>query len=347
MSRIHPRRTRRFPTVLDSRFFRGALALACLLPGWLGRASAQAIPGYVVLPLSPMHLANQATLRVTLNGHSTMLVLDTGATVTLLDSGFYRGASSKATTVNKADLPPALQQHVSANGQSAEVGYIESLKSGAMDFGKGPVIVTDLSSGLGRYNNYHADSAVGGLLGEDILHRYAAIIDWRRRGVYFNTDPSKRLKLGPGLLAAGWIAIPMEPANSRHFLVPCTVSGKQVRLIVDTGAEFTTFVPGVVPLNVIYNRDAGTSMGHLASTGTALSMIGGDSVMHPARVLNWKIGNYEVSSSSVAVGNIPHGLLTMQAGGDGPILGLLGAEVLAANNAIVDVGGSTLYLKRK
>ena len=344
---MQARPLRRPLSSLRGPFLGAALAAACLLPGVVGRASAQGIPGYVVLPLSPMQLANQATLRVTMNGKSTMLVLDTGAPLTLLDNGFYQGARSQATTVNKADLPPGMQQHVTANGQAAEVGYIDGLKAGAMDFGKSPVVVTDLSATLGSYNHYHAQSAIGGLLGEDVLHRYSAIIDWRRHGVYFNTDPSKRLKLGPGLIASGWTAVPMEPASSQHFLVPCTVAGKPVRLIVDTGAEFTTFIPGIVPLNIIYNRDTGTSMARLASTGTALSMIGGDSMMHPARVTHWQVGNFEVDSSSVAVGSIPRGLLNLQAKGDGPILGLLGAEFLAKNNAILDIGGSTLYLKAK
>ena len=345
MNRLCPRKV--CLSRLRAWVFRAVLTAVCLLPDGVSRVSAQSIPGYVVLPLTPMERANQATLRVNLNGQSTRLVLDTGANVTLVDSGFYRGARSQATTVTKADLPAGMQKHVNANGQAAEIGYIDSLTSGAMNFGRGPVLVTDLRSNFGRYNSYHAQAAIGGLLGEDILHRYAAIIDWRRRGVYFNTDPSKRLKLGPGLIGAGWTAVPMAPSPSRHFVVPCTVSGKPARLIVDTGAQFTTFVPGVVPLHILYNRDTGSSVTRLASTTMPLSLIGGDSTMNPARVEHWKIGDFEVASSNVAVATIPHGLLAIQAGGDGPILGLLGAEVLAANNAIVDVGGSTLYLKAK
>ena len=314
----------------------------------VGRVSAQGgIPGYVVLPLSPMGRANQATLRVTLNGRSTMLILDTGASRTALDSRFYHGVRSTATTVNPSELPLESQRQLRVNGQKAEVGYIDSLKSGPMDFGKGPVIVTDLSATTAVYNNYHAQGAVSGLLGEDLLHRYSAIIDWRRRGVYFNTDPSKRMKLGPGLIAAGWTAVPMAVSSVRHFIVPCTVNGKAVRLDVDTGAQFTTFSPGIVPLTVIYNQDTGPSMRRIASATGTLSMIGGDILLHPARVEHWKIGNYEVPSSSVAVSAVPSLFLTQEAAGDGPILGFLGAEVLAANNAIVDVGGSTLYLKSK
>ena len=291
--------------------------------------------------------ANHTALRVNLNGQSALLIVDTGAPLTVLDRQFYRGASSKTTTIKEADLPPGLQKKTEANGQPAEVGYIDSLKSGAMDFGKGPVIVTDLSGTVARYNNAHPQNIVAGLMGEDILHRYSAIIDWRRRGIYFNTDPSKRIKVGPALVAAGWTAVPMATGNGRHFFVSATVSGKPVRLLVDTGAQFTTFTEGVVPLNIIYNRDNGTSIGHLAATTMTLSMIGGDMSMHPARVEHWKLGSYEIVSASVAVARLPERLAKEQSDGDGPILGVAGAELLAANNAIIDVAGSTLYLKRK
>ena len=214
-----------------------------------------------------------------------------------------------------------------------------------MDFGKGPALVVGLTAGMERYNSEHSQMAVGGLMGEDILHRYSAVIDWRRRGVYFNTDPSKRIKMGPGFIAAGWTAIPMATSNDRHFFVPCTVSGRPVRLMVDTGAQFTTFIDGILPLTTIYNRDTGGSMARIGSTGMTLSMIGSDMEMHPARVEHWKIGNFEIAKSSVAVAKLPHALVNEQVAGDGPILGVLGAELLASNHAIIDVGGSTLYLK--
>ena len=323
---------------------RTLLAIVGLSVAGVSGINAEGIPGYVVLPLVPMIHTNQATVRVALNGRRTMLLLDTGATTTLLDTKFYQGARSKSVTIKKEDLPPELQK-VNANGEHAEIGYIESFTAGSTDFAKGPVVVADLTRSMGAYNAAHTATAVGGLLGEDFLHKYAAIIDWRRRGVYLNTDPSKRMKLGAGLSAAGWTAIPMAPTDSRHFTVQSTVSGKPVRLVVDTGAQFTTFKEGVVPLTIIYNRDTGPSMERLMSTSSTMSMIGLDSTMHPARVEHWKIGDYEIASANVAISKFPLGLLAQHSAGDGPILGVLGAEQLALNNAILDIGGPTLYLK--
>ena len=269
------------------------IAAGCCLAPLAGHAQG-GIPGYAVVPLDLIGTANQATMRVTINGESALLMLDTGASTTVLDSRFYKGVRSQPGSVGQDQLPPEIPRRTKANGESAEIGTISSMQAGGMNFGTGPVVVLDLSHMVARYNNLHGSSQIAGLLGEDILRRYAAIIDWRRRGVYFNFDSSKRVKLGPGLTQSGWTAVPMQPSR---------------------------------PL-----------------TGRA-TMIGLDSAVNPATVENWKIGNYAVSSWNVGVQALPPNLLSEESAGEGPVLGLLGAEFLAANNAIIDIAGSTLYLK--
>ncbi len=334
---------------LGKRNFAFVLPLALVGLGLLTpapvRAEPSSLPGYVILPLTSMGRANQACIRATINGQSTMLMVDTGAYATVLDTRFYQGVRSKPGSVGEDQLPVELQHKVSANGEKAEVGYISSMTSGAMNFSHGPVVVTDLSRQLNQFNNLHHAGAVGGLLGEDILHKYSAFIDWRRRGIYFNTDPARRMNVGRAFVAAGWTAVPMSPTSGRHYTVQCTIEGKPVRLLVDTGAQFTTLRTGVMPLPIIYNRDTGGSMARLASTGMTMSMIGMDSSSYPARLEHWKIGDYEIAKSNVAVNKFPAMFGNEQSSGDGPLLGVLGAEVLAANNAIIDISGSALYLK--
>lgn len=310
-------------------------------------AAQNGIPGYVVLPLALMEHANQASVRAEVNGKRTLLVLDTGATTTLLDDSFYRGSLPKGGGVKSSELPPELKKKVDANGQKAEYAMVDDLKLGGLDVGKRPVVVTDLGANLGQYNRTHSSEAITGLVGEDLLHEYGAIIDWGRRGVYLNTDKSKRLKLGPALLSAGWTAVPMAPTNARHFSVEAVVEGKKVRLIVDTGAQFTTFVPGIVPLNgMMYNfGKQGATGSHIQSTGMTMAMINHASTAYAAKVEHWKIGGFEIASSVVSVTPMPASLLKESSTGEGPMLGLVGAEVLAKHYAIIDVAGSTLYLK--
>ena len=309
-------------------------------------AAEGSIPGYVVRPLTLTGQGNQATLRVSVNGQKTMLILDTGAPVTALDTSFFKGTVPKTGGANQDQLPAELRRPVNANGQRAEIGMVNSLQAGPLDFGKHPVVLTDLRTNFAQYNNRFSNAQISGLIGQDILQEYGAVIDWRRRGVYFNTDKTKRMKLGGGLAAAGWTAVPMSSTEGRHYTVACTVEGQPVRLIVDTGSDFTTFTPGVVKFShMMYNHDTGRSMSHLQSNALTMSMINGNAVGYPAKVERWKIGNYEIASSVVLVSPVPEGLTKEHSAGDGPILGLLGAEVLASNSAIIDVAGSMLYLK--
>ncbi len=338
---------RRFPVFVFVRCLVIVL-LSCIVgvtPASLA-AAASSIPGYAIVPLTILPRTNQTTVRVAVNGQSTMLILDTGASTSLLDRNFYKGAQSKASSVAESDLPAGIPSQTKGNGLKAEVGYV-SLKAGNADFGKGPVSVMDLSSMFGAYNSRHGAGAIGGLLGEDVLRRYAAIIDWRRRGVYFNLDSSKRMKnLGKELTAGGWTAVPMSSTSGRRFTVPCTVGSQPAKLLVDTGAGFTAFSPGIVPLKMLYNRDTGPSMARLASLEATSSMIGGDSTSYPADLEHWKIGAYEIDHSTVAVHRFPPHSMDDESPGAGPMLGLLGPEILARNNAIIDIAGSTLYLKR-
>ena len=95
---------------------------------------------------------------------------------------------------------------------------------------------------------------------------------------------------------------------------------------------------------MIYHVD--NSVGtRLQTAAVSMSMINSNAVAYPARIENWKIGNYAVKSSVVTVHPMPSTLTSEQSSGEGPMLGLLGAEVLANNSAIIDIAGTTLYLK--
>lgn len=336
-------------STVSSRFGRIAAATCFSLGLSAVVAAAQnGIPGYVVLPLALMDRANQATVSAEVNGRRTRFILDTGAPRTHLDTSFFRGSLPKGGNAKPSDLPPELRGKLNANGQKAEFGIVDSLKLGGLDLGKRPVVVTDLSGTLGAYNHYHAGLAVSGLMGVELLQEYGAIIDWARRGIYLNVDKSKRLKLGPALVAAGWTAVPMAPTNGRHYSVQATVEGKKVRLLVDTGAEFTTFASGVMKLgNMIYNHSESAATGsRIQSTAMSMSMINSSAIAYMAKVEHWELGEFEISSSVVSVSPISRSELNESSAGEGPVLGLLGAEVMARHHAIIDVAGSTLYLKR-
>ncbi len=318
-----------------------ALICAALFSASVRGKAADSLPGYVVLPLTLVG-PHTAGLRATINGHHTTLIVDTGAPLTVLDRRLYKGVVTSTTTANAsslpADFPKSTQAQRSAGRHRANrepPGRRDALRQRAV-LRHGPVghVTTDYRD----YNATHPDDPVGGLIGEDILRHYAAIIDWPRRGIYFNTDPSKRLKLGPGLVAAGWTAVPMERTSGRHFAVSSTVNGKPYQLIVDTGAEFTT-----VDVSQLNYHDA-SYLPYVRGT-MRTQMIGGISEGRPMYLKDWMLGSYHVPEVSVLGELLPGGLTNETSAAHGPVLGLLGREVLARNSAIIDISGSTLYVK--
>ena len=50
------------------------------------RAADSGLPGYVIVPLSNMARSNQACIRTTINGHSTLLMPDLCSTLGLLSA---------------------------------------------------------------------------------------------------------------------------------------------------------------------------------------------------------------------------------------------------------------------
>ena len=86
------------------------------------RADEGRLPGYVVVPLTPMGRANQACIAVSINGRSTRLILDTGAYATVLDDHFYQGVHAQPSGVSEDQLPSELRKKVTANGEKAQVG---------------------------------------------------------------------------------------------------------------------------------------------------------------------------------------------------------------------------------
>ena len=143
----------------------------------------------------------------------------------------------------------------------------------------------------------------------------------------------------------GWTAVPMTSTGHHHFTVACTVEDQAMRL-VDTGAGSTIFDKDAVHLrNTMYNSSNGNHLGHFASNHLEMRSFGLSTTAYLAHLENWKVGPYSIQRSVVLSQATPAGLVTGGSGGEAPVIGLLGAEVLAANNAIVDVAGSTLYLK--
>ncbi len=263
-------------------------------------------------------------------------MLDTGANGTALNQSTY-GSLLKSNT----PLPKGLPKTTSFNGASVAVTVAPDFRIGNYNLGSLPVVVVpnrylyDVSLGRGSDDDRRYD----GLMGEEILRHCNAMVDCGRLALYLNTGPARKLTVDAGFVQAGWTRVPMSDVHN-DFTVPCTINGHHFRLLVDTGAPFTTMNHQLLDAAHLETRDVPGFRGGLVGTRAEDTGL--------VTILGMQVGNYVVPS--VHVLSTPQSFA--QFGGsndqlkDGAIVGLFGCDALAANSAVVDIGNKVLYLKR-
>ncbi len=263
-------------------------------------------------------------------------MLDTGASFTLLSDGRYKSLLSAADH----KLPAGVPATISVNGMRSPVAMAPGFQVGNTDIGTLPVCLV-ASSYLYDHQMLYvpgSDRQYDGLLGENILRHYHAIVDCGRMALYLNTDPARKVNLGPAFTHAGWTRVPMTNFGN-DFTVPCTLNGHHFRLVVDTGAPFTHFDKDKLSNAHLYATDISLRGGVIGSQPKAGGYLALDSL---------RVGDYTSETTQVMV---TPGLgeafeHVKAASSDTPVLGLLGGNFLANNGAIIDVSDQTLYLKR-
>ena len=183
------------------------------------------------------------------------------------------------------------------------------------------------------------DRRYDGLLGEELLRHCNAMVDCGRLALYLNTGPARKLSVSTAFVNAGWTRVAMSDVHN-DFTVPCTINGHHFRMLVDTGAPFTTVNRALLDAAQLQSRDLPGFRGGLVGTraqDTGLVTVAG-----------MKVGDYTVPNihmittpQSFAQFGGPH-----DESQEGAIVGLFGCDALAANAAVVDVGNKALYLKR-
>lgn len=130
--------------------------------------------------------------------------------------------------------------------------------------------------------------------------------------------------------------MPIRVTKGWNLYVDSKLNGKPAQLMIDTGA-FTTLIhrPFVREMQ-LKTRDTPYTSGavNLDERGLQLAVI-----------RRFAVGPYLVKGKEVGVMNLDgliHGELLR---GEPPVAGLLGSEFLHRNNAIIDFGARTLYLK--
>ncbi len=267
-------------------------------------------------------------MEAVVNGHRARLVVDTGAGYSVLEAG--RARSLGVSPVG-ADSPYG--QFTNLNGESYRVGYINSLRAGAMDFGSGPIaLFTPANAPAAEASRQNGDND-DGVLGADILTRYKAVINCFTKTIFFKTDSSAHLKIAQFATSQHFVKVPLREEVTRAFTVPASINGHPCRLLVDTGAFVTTF-------DLRRAKEFGLSF-----TPTKMSGSFTDGVSRQVgigQVSNLMIGNYHLPPQTLAGTVLPDFAVEQ---GQGRVAGILGMELLAFSRGIIDFDSMSLFLK--
>src|SRR6266581_8503580 len=131
------------------------------------------LPGYKAVPVRYGPL-NKMIMSVRINGQPANLLVDTGASQTILDTD-----AAESFGVKPSQRGLRYIRFTQINGQFLPVGFAQNLTAGNMKFG---------SSLVALRNSIHSQketSRVDGVLGLDILLRYKAVINCRTKLVFF------------------------------------------------------------------------------------------------------------------------------------------------------------------
>jgi predicted aspartyl protease len=304
----------------------------------LGLLAGQGLAGAKLERRSGNHLF----VPVSINNKKAALMIDTGAPITLIDknSAATFGLKVENTTINVAWIFGAGWEHYGT--------------SKANSIAMGNCVVTNVPVALADESSMNTDISsvstgshiptinklphIHGLFGAREMAKYGMIIDCARQMLYINPNgPTAAVSqsLANFLSTRGFTRIPMRRNSSGHFDVPGALNGHSTRFIVDTGASTTlvdkkTAIEAGVSLRAtMFGADAGG--GRLEPLGTGI-------------VKELTLGDFTIPKADVTVVNVSGDMLHSKTAAESNA-GLVGAEYLAFNFAVIDVGGMALYLR--
>ena len=277
-----------------------------------------------------VRVENFYRLPINSNGKAGDLIVDTGAPVSVVFRASLRKLALTETATNL---------HAGgAFGKSSEFfgkAIIHSFNMGNCTLLNVPVAVASDREGSGPFRQYGTSD---GLLGLHEMVQYGAVLDLGNRLLFVRpAGPSQEIAAAAKsiLTRMGYTAVDLSEARS-YLRVAASINGWPCHLLVDSGA----FLTSIDSASAAKARIGGVRTG-LVAEGVGNSS-GRVSI---AKFPSLRVGSYEIKSASAAVMRLSSEILAT--GTDVEMAGLLGAEYLGRNSAVIDFNSGTLYLKPK
>jgi predicted aspartyl protease len=258
----------------------------------------------------PKHLVVKADL----NRVSASLMVDTGTPMTnIARDKLERFGLTEQQTSSRVTSPLG-----SASDKFYGIGKLNTLVLGNCVIQDVPVLID-------------AIPFIDGVLGSDDMRRIGAVLDCGEPALYYaphGARPDTSNKLTAMLQGEGFIHVPMRLRSDHRLEVNCSIDGIPSTIIVDTGSLATCLDRSIA-------IRAGITM---KQTKTVVLGSGGASApVQIGRVKQFDIGDFKIRDAALTFVDL--------AKPDSPPDYILGIGELVSNNAIIDLGALSLYLR--
>jgi predicted aspartyl protease len=276
-------------------------------------------------------LGNHLFVPTNINSRRTALLVDTGAPITLIDRNSVGtlGLTVTNTNVHYGGL-------FGKRWERFGVSKVNSISMGNCTITNVPVALADESEMNRQGNLPHID----GLFGAREMVKFSVVIDCARQMLYISLagqNAAVSQQLATVLGGRGFTRVPLRFTGNHHFDVPASINGHAVRLMIDTGASTSILAKQIAV------QDGVTPGSFGAFRVTADAGEGRHVSISSGVVKELQIGNFKIHNADVALGPISSALEGNNAAG--PNAGILGADQLSLNFAVIDIGGMALYLR--
>lgn len=268
---------------------------------------------------------NLLYVRPMFKGKKLRFTLDTGASGTLIDKAI-------AADLKKIDgVQVKLEDKFLENVNDPAMVLIENLKLGGLEFKNQPAFLASVGG--------DPFSDQKGILGCDFFFRNNAIIDCFRRRLFVKSGTltaETRATLRATLRRSGYIEIPMELTAGFPLACMAKANEEPLKLIVDTGATW----------NLLDERWGRIRRLSLTETNVRVVGIGeiGSHAMQITRLQKFELGDLVLKDVYFGLTNLDAWGLSDRGKWMPDTNGLLGADTLAENGALIDYASMTLWV---
>ncbi|HEX2560311.1 retropepsin-like aspartic protease [Phenylobacterium sp.] len=141
--------------------------------------------------------------------------------------------------------------------------------------------------------------------------------------------------VGQALCQLGFTSIPLRELRSGHHLVSVTLNGQAATFVVDTGANVTVLDAALAEKFGLTPR--------LGLRGAAVGL-GGSTGARQWNLQELRIGPVAARQKTIVTTDLSQVTGALSRLSDEPVSGIVGQDVMKAQQAVIDVAGPTLHL---